>query len=306
MTPIGRGILFNGTLQPFLARYAHVLDFVSVIPERFWQDHGRAGNPRFTELPDEVATLDWLASTFPLVAHGIGLSIGSASTFDVDHVAQLAEWHRRYHFRWIGEHLSAVRVHTDSTEDHHAGLTLPLPWDEDVLDMLSERVERAQEILGTTLILENGVVHTPVPDTDMTEPEFLNALCARSGCGILLDLHNLHVNTVNLGVDPSRFLADLDLDKVREIHIAGGNELYGVYLDSHAGPVAPPVWPMLDAVVHRCPHLAGVTFEFHESYYPLLGDEGILGELERQREAVGGRTGRPTWPSSSSSEPLPT
>lgn len=305
MRSIGRGILFNGTLQPFLARHAHALDFVSVIPERFWQDHGRAGNPRFTPLPDEVATLDWLASRFPLVAHGIGLSIGSASTFDVEHVAQLAQWHRRYAFQWIGEHLSAVRVHTDSTEDHHAGLTLPLPWDEDVLDMLCERVERVQEILGTALTLENGVVHTPVPDTEMTEPEFLNALCARTGCGILLDLHNLHVNAVNLGVDPGRFLEDLDLDKVGEIHIAGGNELYGAYLDSHAGPAATQVWPLLDAVVSRCPHLAGVTFEFHESYYPSLGEAGVLGELEHLRATLGGRTGIPTWLSGTSSEPLP-
>lgn len=303
---VGRGVMFNGTLQPVLARHADAVDFVSVIPERFWQDHGRAANPRFTELPDEVTTLDWLAARFPLAAHGIGLSIGSASTFDLEHVAQLAEWHRRYSFRWIGEHLSAVRVHTDSTEDHHAGLALPLPWDEDVLDMVCERVDRVQEILATRLILENGVVHTSVPETDMTEAEFLNALCARTGCGVLLDLHNLHVNAVNLGVDPGRFLDEVDLDNVGEIHIAGGNELYGAYLDSHAGPVATQVWPLLEVVVPRCPHLAGVTFEFHESYYPSLGEDGVLGELEHLRASLGGLTRTPTWLSGTSSEPLPT
>jgi uncharacterized protein len=290
ITPVGRGVLFNGTLQPFLASHPRDVDFVSVIPERFWQDRGRGEAPRFTELPDEVVTLDWLAERYPLVAHGIGLSIGSASTFDVEHVEQLAKWHHRYGFKWIGEHLSAVRVQTDSTEDHHAGLALPLPWDEDVLDMLCERVTQAQELLGTRLILENGVVHTPVPDTDMSAPEFLNALCARTGCGILLDLHNLHVNVVNLGVDPARFIDELDLRLVREIHIAGGNELYGVYLDSHAGPVSTHVWSLLEWVMPRCPNLAGVTFEFHESYYPLLGEQGIVAELDRLHGALAALT----------------
>src|SRR5262249_27248658 len=157
-------------------------------------------------------------------------SIGSGSTFDVEHVRHLAEWHRRYGFKWISEHLSAVRVRTNATPDHHAGLALPLPWDREVLEMLCARVIHAQEILGTSLLFENGVVHTQVPDSDMSEAEFLNELCERTGCGVLLDLHNVHVNSVNFSTDPRRFVGELNLNHVREIHIAGGNRLYGVYL----------------------------------------------------------------------------
>jgi uncharacterized protein (UPF0276 family) len=286
MTRPGIGILFNGVLGGFLAANPDAVDFVSVIPERFWHDSGRDTSPRFVPLPDEVAALDDLVTKYPIVAHGIGLSIGSASTFDIDHVRQLAAWHDRYRFKWISEHLAAVRVMRDTAVDHHAGLLVPLPWDYDVLQMLCERVESAQELLGTSLIFENGVVHTTVPETDLTEPEFMNALCARTGCGILLDLHNLHVNAVNLGVDPDQFLNALELDHVRELHIAGGNELYGTYLDSHSGPCPPEVWRLLECVVSRCPHLAGVTFEFHESYYPKLGFDGILAELAHARAIV--------------------
>jgi uncharacterized protein len=98
-------------------------------------------------------------------------------------------------------------VRTEATPDHHAGLALPIPWDEDVLEMLCRRVMQAQDSLRAQLILENGVVHTPVPDTDMTEAEFLNALCAGTGCGVLLDLHNVYVNAVNLGTDAKQFIS---------------------------------------------------------------------------------------------------
>lgn len=277
--------MYNGALARLASAEPAPADYLSVIPERCWMDLGRERRGRFAQLPEEIATLDRLRSRHSLVAHGIGLSIASGSTFDVEHVRQLAEWHRRYQFSWISEHLSAVRVRTEVSVDHHAGLALPLPWDESVLDMLCERVTRVQEILGCQLLLENGVVHTPVPEQDMSESEFLNALTERTGCALLLDLHNLYVNAVNLGIDADAFVDDLDLDAVVELHIAGGNELYGIYLDSHAGHCPPAVWRLLDRVLPRCGRLRGVTFEFHESYYPLLGDEGVLAEVERARRA---------------------
>ena len=97
----GVGLLFNGALTDLLGAEPDVVEFLSVIPERFWQDSGRDRAERFASLPDEVAILDVLAERHTLVAHGVGLSIASGSTFDIDHVRQLAEWHRRYHFAWI-------------------------------------------------------------------------------------------------------------------------------------------------------------------------------------------------------------
>ena len=284
----GVGLLFNGALTDLLGAEPDAVEFLSVIPERFWQDFGRDRAERFASLPDEVAILDVLAERHTLVAHGVGLSIASGSTFDIDHVRQLAEWHRRYRFAWISEHLSAVRVQTEVTPDHHAGLALPLAWDRDLLDMLCERVARAQDILGTRLLLENGVVHTPVPGSDMSEEDFMNALVRRTGCGLLLDLHNLHVNAVNLGLDADRFINGLDLDAVGEIHVAGGNSLFGAYLDSHAGACPSEVFGLLERTAPRCRNLLGVTFEFHETYFPGLGDQGVLSQLQQMRAAICG------------------
>src|SRR5262249_25075158 len=109
---------------------------------------------------------------------------------------------------------------------------------------------------------------------------FLNRL----DCGLLLDLHNVHTNAINHAFSPIEFLAALDLTKVLEIHIAGGNDIAGVYTDSHAGPWAARVWDLLEYAVAPTPNLRGSTFEFHESYYPLLQEEGIAAELAHARQ----------------------
>jgi hypothetical protein len=164
-----------------------------------------------------------------------------------------------------------------------AGLAIPVPYDHEVLEMIGERVERVREIVPVPFLLENNVAYVQLPGQELTEPQFLNGLCARSGCGLLLDIHNVYVNSVNHGFDPREFLRQVDLRNVVEVHIAGGSEMAGLYTDSHAGPVAGPVWDLLDEVVETAPNLCGITFEFGESYYGLLEAKGVRGELDRAR-----------------------
>lgn len=300
----GVGLILNGALVEDLDACSDLLDYVSVIPERFFEDRGPGTTRRYRDLPDEIAALERIAAEHPLVAHGIGLSIASAASFDEEHVEALARWRRRFGFLWTSEHLSAARVAQRGAVDHHAGLALPIPFDEDVLQMLVRRVSAVQRALGEPLLLENGVTHTPVPDCDMSEARFLERLCRESGCKVLLDLHNLYVNVRNLHVDVERYFDELDLAHVREIHVAGGNELCGVYLDSHAGAVPEPVWELAERVVPRCPNLRGITFEFHESYWPGLGIDGVREQLTRARWIA--RKEHVTCPSPSSSAPSPT
>ena len=230
--------------------------------------------------------LDRLGSVYPLVAHGVGLSIASAGDFDDGYVSQLASWKERFRFGWVSEHLAAVRVRGDGPVDHHAGVSLPLAWDEELLELLVPRLRTAEQLLKEPLLLENGAMHIAVADSDMTKPDFLNRLTDMSGCRLLLDLHNLYVNCVNLDVDGFDFLEALDLTAVQEIHIAGGTTLAGTYLDSHAGPCPPAVWDFLFGIVERTPNLRGITFEFHESYWHELGGErGLTQQLERAGEA---------------------
>jgi hypothetical protein len=122
-----------------------------------------------------------------------------------------------------------------------------------------------------------------IPEQDMTEQEFLNGLTRLTNCGLLLDVHNVYVNARNHGFDAAAFIEQLDLSRVVEVHIAGGSELAGMYTDSHAGPCPEPVWDLLEQVASSASNLCAITFEFHESYYPLLEISGIRAELRRAR-----------------------
>jgi uncharacterized protein len=283
---LGVGLLYVPSLPNFLREHVEALDYMAIVPDRFWVDDGPGAGPRFRDFERQVELLDWVAARRPIVGHSVGLSIGSAGLFDVGHVEQVAKWQARYAFPWHSDHLSFTRLPGMDAHSEEAGLAVPVPYDREVLDMIAERVERVRALVPVPFLLENNVYYVDLPGQEMTEPEFLNALSARSGCGLLLDLHNVYVNSVNHGFDARAFLDEVDLASVVEVHIAGGSEVAGMYTDSHAGPVAGPVWELLDEVVERAPNLCGITFEFEDTYLPALGgNDGVLRELERARRA---------------------
>jgi uncharacterized protein (UPF0276 family) len=227
--------------------------------------------------------LDWASGRFPLVAHSIGLSLGSAEFSDDAYVEQLARWHRRYGFLWHSDHLSFAQVRSAAGHEQHAGMAVPLPFDFDVLEMVTTRIRALRPLIPSPFLVENAVAYLTFSDQDMTEPKFLNALVRDSGCALLLDLHNLYTNARNHDFDASSFLQALDLDAVVEVHVAGGAEFAGMYADSHAGPCPEPVWSLLEEIMPRTPNLKGVTFEFHDSYFPVFGAEGVRKQLARAR-----------------------
>lgn len=280
---LGVGILHNPVVPDLLKADLGLVDYVSIMPDMFWTDRGPGAERRFVELDSWIEFLDWAVGRLPLVAHSIGLSVGSSEFDDDDYVEQLAEWHRRYGFRWHSDHLSFAQVRSGSGEERHAGMAVPLPFDGEVLDMVSTRVRALCPRFPSPFLLENAVSYLTFSDQDMSEPDFLNALVRDSGCALLLDLHNLYTNARNHSFDASAFLRALDLAAVVEVHVAGGAEFAGMYADSHAGPCPEPVWSLLEEIMPRTPNLKGVTFEFHDSYFPRFGADGVRAELERAR-----------------------
>jgi uncharacterized protein len=274
-------VLFNPTLAEFVVSHAASLDHLSVIPDRSWVDHGPGAAPRFEDLPDSARIFQGAVARLPLVMHCIGMSICSADVFDIEYLERLANWRRQYSCSWASEHLSFSR--SGSGHERNAAMALPPPYDQELMDMLIPRVQTAQERLGCPFLLENNVYYYTYPDQEFTEAEFLNELTARTGCSLLLDLHNVHTNAVNHGFDPITFLASLDLSRVLEIHVAGGIDMMGFHTDSHTGPPPEEVWDLLRFVAPRAPALRAVTFEFHDSSWPLLRTEGVLAQLERAR-----------------------
>ena len=280
----GVGVLFNPALADFLYTQSDRLDYLAVIPDRFWVDRGVHASPRFQATRAGESVLADAARSLPVVLHGIGLSICSADVFDRDYLLQLAQWRERYACAWVSEHLSFSRI--GSGHETNAGIALPVPYDREILRLLLPRIAAARALLACPFLLENNVSYFTFADEDYTESQFLNELARTSGCSLLLDLHNVYTNARNHGFDATQFLSELDLSQVMEIHVAGGSEMMGFYTDSHTGSVREDVWQLLAFTAPRCPNLRGVTFEFHESTWHLLRQAGVLAQVERAREVL--------------------
>jgi hypothetical protein len=280
---LGVGILHNPVVTELLKSDPGIVDYVSIMPDLFWSDGRPGANPRFVESESWMEFIDWASGRYPLVAHSIGLSLGSATFSDDAYVEQLADWHRRYRFLWHSDHLSFAQVRSASGDEQHAAMAVPMPLDFEVLELLTMRIQALRPHLPSPFLVENAVAYLTFSDQDMTEPAFLNALVRDSGCWLLLDLHNLYTNARNHHFDASAFLRELDLDAVVEVHIAGGTEDAGMYTDAHSGPCPEPVWSLLEEIMPRTPNLKGITFEFHDSYFPVFGADGVRAQLDRAR-----------------------
>lgn len=278
------GVMFNPALIDFVEQHTLALDHLAVIPDRCWVDPGPGHLDRFVALPAPTQLVDRVAALRPVMLHSVGLSVCSADVFDTPYVDNLARWQQRWQARWVSEHLSFSR--TLGAHEVNAAFALPIAYDAEMLDLLIPRIDAVQQRLGVPFLLENNVSYVSIPEQEWHEAEFLNRLCQRTGCRLLLDLHNLHTNAVNHAFDALDFLDQLELAHVLEVHIAGGAPMMGFHTDSHTGAVHDAVWPLLAATAERAPALQAVTFEFHESSWPQLHAPGVLAQLQRAREVL--------------------
>ncbi|PWC83317.1 hypothetical protein TSH100_20940 [Azospirillum sp. TSH100] len=186
----------------------------------------------------------------PVSCHGVGLSLGSAGGLDPDHLMRLRALYDRLEPGLISEHLSWSV--TDAT---YLNDLLPLPYTEDSLDRVRRNIDHAQDAFGRRILVENPAACLAFADSAIPEAEFLAELAARTGCGLLLDVNNLYVSSVNLGFDPVAWLDTIPADAVVELHLAGharmtvgGEELL---IDDHGSMVGEPVTALYADVLDR-------------------------------------------------------
>ncbi|MEN3332784.1 MAG: uncharacterized protein V7641_2149 [Blastocatellia bacterium] len=280
---LGIGLLYQEQLRPFIESQTARFDFLEVIPDILWTDLGPHKRPRYIENPGGVTFLRQLSAEMPMVLHSIGLSIGSAYRFDHEHLAQIASWHEWLKFPWHSDHLAFILAE-HGTQEINVGVTLPLPYDQESIDLLAPRVAEIRARVPVPFLLENNVYFFQYPLQDFDEATFLNRLCEISGCHLLLDLHNLYTNSRNHHTDAYAFLEKLNLDQVVEIHVAGGLEYEGFYHDAHSDTSPPEVWELLEWVLPQCANLGGLTFELLGSWYIEVGEDRLAAQLSRMRE----------------------
>jgi uncharacterized protein (UPF0276 family) len=187
---------------------------------------------------------------YPLSLHGVGLSLGSADALDAHHLQRLSELVTRYQPALVSEHLSWGAV-----EGRHSNDLLPLPFTEETVRLLVSRIGRVQEALGRELLVENISSYLRFAEADYSEWDFVAEVVRRSGCGLLCDINNIYVNSINHGFDPQEYLLALPRLAVREIHLAGftrKNELsVPLLIDTHSRPVAEAVWQLYADAIDR-------------------------------------------------------
>ncbi len=194
----------------------------------------------------DLHVLERVRRDYPLSLHGVGLGLGSALGWDAGHLERLAVLAGRIQPAVVSEHLCWTSVHGMSLND-----LLPLPFSEEALRLVAERVTRVQEALGRQLLVENISAYLQCPASEMSEGEFMRELVARSGCGVLLDVNNLYVNQVNQGADAMAVMAALPAGCVAEIHLAGHQAAGDLLVDTHGARVAPAVWSLYAAALER-------------------------------------------------------
>jgi uncharacterized protein len=183
---------------------------------------------------------------YPLVMHGVSLSIGSTQPLDRNYLEQVKSLAARVEPQWISDHLCWTGIAGRNMHD-----LLPLPYTEDALENVVERVRTVQDILGRRILLENVSSYVTYRDSQVTEWEFLSEIARRADCLILLDVNNIYVSSVNHEFDPLDYLNAIPVDRVQQIHLAG-HENHGDYLiDTHDHPVPDPVWELYSAALRR-------------------------------------------------------
>jgi uncharacterized protein len=241
----------------------HAIDWLEVITENYLVPGGKP-----------LHYLERVRERFPLVMHGVSLSIGSTDPVDLDYLAQVRALAARIEPHWISDHLCWTGIDGRNLHD-----LLPLPYTEEALASVVARVGQIQDALGRRILLENVSSYLAFHESEMSEWEFLREVAERADCAILLDINNIYVSSVNHGFDALTYLQAIPKDRVRQFHLAGHSDLGGHLIDTHDHPIVEPVWNLYSAAVARFG--AVPTMIERDDNIPALSE--LVGELQIAR-----------------------
>ena len=225
---LGLGLgLRNSHFKHILSTWPAV-DWFEAISENF-MDSG--GWPRYV--------IRQIAERYPLVLHGVSLSIGSTEPLNFDYLAKLKKLSAEVQATWVSDHLCWTGVHGVNSHD-----LLPLPLTEESLSHVAGRVLQVQDFLGHELVIENPSTYISFTQTTLSEPDFLRAMCEQTGCKLLLDVNNVYVSAYNAGTDAVDYLARFPCEHVVQMHLAGHQHCGTHIIDTHDREVRAAVWEL--------------------------------------------------------------
>jgi uncharacterized protein (UPF0276 family) len=225
---LGLGVGLRTVHFPYILEHQPAVDWFEAISENFMDSGGR---PRYV--------LEQIAERYPVVLHGVSLSVGSTDPLDFGYLKKLKRLARHIKARWVSDHLCWTGVAGLNAHD-----LLPIPFNEQTLAHVVGRIRTVQDFLERPLVLENPSSYVTFADSTMPEWEFVSRMAEETGCGLLLDVNNVYVSSVNHDFDAAEYIRSVPHDRVVQFHLAGHTHCRTHLIDTHDNHVINPVWEL--------------------------------------------------------------
>jgi uncharacterized protein (UPF0276 family) len=232
---LGFGLGLRTEHYPYILEHKPPVDWFEIISENYMVPGGKP-----------LDHLDRIRRDYPMVMHGVSLSIGSTDPLDSDYLKNLKGLIQRVQPRWVSDHLCWTGVNATNSHD-----LLPLPYNEATISHAVERVRHVQDYLGQRILLENLSSYVTYKNSEMSEWDFLNEIARRADCHILLDINNIFVSAHNHHFDPMDYVNAIDIDRVMQFHLAGHSYHGEMIIDTHDHDVCDPVWELYAVALKR-------------------------------------------------------
>lgn len=223
----------------FLEQKPESVSWVEVISENYMPGADRVLGRAFQ-------TLRKIRENLPVALHGVSLNLGSADDLDTDYLDRLKKLVDAIEPFVVSDHLAWTGVGGENLHD-----LMPVPYNDEALEHIARKIEKVQDFLGRRILIENPSSYLEFRDSPMSEPEFIARLLEKADCGLLLDVNNVYVSSVNHGFDPLKYLNEVPFHRVGQIHLAGHSRLDGYLIDTHDAPVCDEVWKLFQWCVSR-------------------------------------------------------
>lgn len=232
---LGYGLGLRTDYYDIILEQLPKVDWFEILSENYMVEGGK---PRYY--------LDQIRERYPIVMHGVSLSIGGSDPLDKEYLKALKQLTEHAQPRWISDHLCWTGQGGQNMHD-----LLPLPYQDDVIKYVAERVKQVQDFLGRQILLENVSSYVTYQSSAMSEWEFYSAIVEEADCLMLLDINNIYVSARNHHFDPVDYINGVPRDRVQQMHLAGHSD-YGDYvIDTHDHPVVDPVWNLYETALER-------------------------------------------------------
>ena len=263
---LGFGLGLRTEYYDIIVEQKPPVDWFEILTENYMVDGGKP-----------LHYLDTIGEHYPLVMHGVSMSIGSCDPLNLDYLSQLKQLAERVQPQWISDHLCWT-----GQGGHNLHDLMPLPYTQEAVDYVAQRVQQVQEFLGRRLLLENVSSYVSYRHSQMSEWEFYRAVVEKADCLMLLDINNVYVSARNHGFDPMEYINHMPAERVQQIHLAGHSD-YGDYvIDTHDHSVADPVWDLYGQALR---HLGAVsTMIERDDRMPPFAE--LMSELEQARQVA--------------------